>query len=142
MAGTPSQSEQSFKMDLSYLGQDEARYVQKQMHIVLSKTKNLLNTLLRDKITPEYLYHWFYKYHGPCTKEQGIAHYLVGTYREIYETLAKRIHYSLRHPLAVPLPALKRWLQGTDEFTKECDWRNIIAHNAGVPAPYERSDED
>ncbi|KAF3036516.1 hypothetical protein E8E11_005038 [Didymella keratinophila] len=142
MAGDSSQSEQSFKMDLSYLGQDEARYVQKQMHIVLSKTNNLLNTLLQDNITPAYLHYWLYKYHGPCKQEQGTAHYIVGTYREIYEMLAKRIHYSLRHPLAVPLPALKRWLQATDEFTKERDWRNIIAHNAGVPAPYKRFDED
>lgn len=35
-----------------------------------------------------------------------------------------------------------RWLLGSDGVTEERDWRNIIAHNAGVPKPYERSDED
>lgn len=129
-------------MDLAYLGQHEARYVQKQMHIVLSKTNNLLNLFLEENVTPDYLHYWLSKYHGPYTNEQGTVHYIVDTHKEIYESLANRIHHSLRRPLGVPLPALIRWLLGSDGFTKECDWRNIIAHNAGVPAPYERSDED
>lgn len=98
-------SKHSIKMDLAYLGQDEARYVQKQVRIVHQKTSNLLHLLTEGEITPEYLQHWLCKYHGPYTNEQGTAHYVVNTYKEIYETLANRIRHNLRHPLEVPLPA-------------------------------------
>jgi hypothetical protein len=135
-------AEEPIKMDLQYLGQHEARYVQKQVHIVLQKTNNLLHLFTDGQISSEYLHYWLSKYQGPYTNEQGTAHYIVNTYKEIYETLANRIRHSLRRPLGVPLPALVRWLLGSDGATRERDWRNIIAHNAGVPAPYEWCDED
>ncbi|KAJ4316073.1 hypothetical protein N0V94_005631 [Neodidymelliopsis sp. IMI 364377] len=136
-------TDQEKKLDLRYLGYYQGKYVLRQASKVLEKVCYLekliyLEADIKLPLSEEEATNDSSKENKGYQYRPNLKDVIMQKLHiEIYETIAHRIKKSDWCPLHC-LPFLSDWMSKINGLN---DWRNECAHQAGVPLPYER-DED